>query len=117
LIDIFRKDDPLLLSHLETNDVTMHAAFSPFLLTLFVYQTPLSLAVRLIDIFLIGMTSFLTDVDGEEYIINLIKSLVLCSKKKLFSLENIDLHDFIRKDLIKSCVESEGIKVLLDFNK
>ena len=72
-----QKEDPQLLDHLESEDLSMAAAFSPVFITLFIYCTPLDIATRIFEYFLL---------DGERSLLKFLFRMLYYKREKILSL-------------------------------
>lgn len=57
-----QKEDPVLLNHLEQNDLDITSAFSQIYLTLFIYQIPLEISTRIFEFFILEGENILLKV-------------------------------------------------------
>lgn len=53
LEELMKKFVPAVLQHIQRHDLDLNLCFSQYYLTLVIYNTPLSLAKRILDLFLL----------------------------------------------------------------
>lgn len=70
---------PDVLSHLEENGLQIEGTFSAFFMTLYVYRTPLEIATRLFELFIL---------DGDAALIKCILKCIGLRKRKILKLED-----------------------------
>ena len=70
---------PEVLAHLEENSLQIEGTFSAFFMTLYVYRTPLEIATRLFEVFII---------DGDMALIKCILKSIGLRKRKILKLED-----------------------------
>jgi len=87
---------PNLYNHIETNGVYFEGLFSPMFMTLFMSCAPLSLAVRIFDLFL---------VEGEDIILQCIINILELMQEQIMKFKREAVHLFIKSDMIKECYE------------
>jgi hypothetical protein len=68
---------PRILRHLQDNCLEVTGTFSPLFMTLFVYMTPLDVASRLFDLFLI---------DGEHVLLRVILRMIEINQRKILKM-------------------------------
>lgn len=68
---------PRILRHLQDNFLEVTGTFSPLFMTLFVYMTPLDVASRLFDLFLI---------DGEHVLLRVILRMIEINQRKILKM-------------------------------
>lgn len=79
--------------------------FSPLLQTIFVYQTPESIALHIFDVFLF---------DGDQVIFTLLINMIKMQEEKILQLESKDLLDYMKKEMTKECFSTKSMMILLD---
>lgn len=84
-----KKKVPKVLKHLtHTINLGVAAAFSSIFITLFVYDLPVSQAMRIFEVFML---------DGEHILIKFVVRMIKLKEKKILSMfETADLLKFIR---------------------
>lgn len=70
---------PDVLAHLDENGLQIEGTFSAFFMTLYVYKTPLEIATRLFEVFIL---------DGDAALIKFILKSIGLRKKKILHLED-----------------------------
>jgi hypothetical protein len=78
---------PHVLSHIEEQDLSLEAAFSPIFLTISIYHMPLDLAARIFEVFLI---------EGETFLIRLLMKMVELKQSKIITLTEHELLEYLR---------------------
>jgi hypothetical protein len=73
---------PRILKHLNENYLEIVGTFSPLFMTLFVYMTPLDVASRLFELFLL---------DGENVLLTIILKMIELKQKKIMAMNDLDL--------------------------
>jgi hypothetical protein len=74
----------------------MVTAFSPIFISLGVYQVPLEIATRIFEYFM---------VEGETTFLKIIFNMLHYKRKKILSLKESSLMQYMRTDIIVECVE------------
>ena len=82
LEDRIQNEFPLIKKHLKDNCLEICGTFSPLFMTLFVYMTPLDVATKLFELFLI---------DGELILIKLLLKMIEVKQRKILLLEDTEL--------------------------
>jgi len=85
--------------------VSLVPIFSPLLQTIFVYQTPESIALHIFDVFLF---------DGDQVIFTLLINMIKMQEEKILQLESKDLLDYMKKEMTKECFSTKSMMILLD---
>ena len=93
------------MEHLIENFMEIETTFTPHFMTLFVYLTPLEIATRLFEIFIL---------DGEQSLIKVILRMIDLKKDEIMRREDQELQRYILSDMIQECVEEFSIGHLLD---
>lgn len=75
----------------ESDYLTMESTFTSHIITLFIYDAPPEIAVRIFELFL---------VDGAQVIVDLSASLIECQYGEMMRLDELDLMHYLRKDCI-----------------
>ena len=99
---------PELFCHLEENEVEFLACFSHYLLTFFLYDTPLEIGLRIFDLFLL---------EGERVLAELIIKTLALKEEKILALVSQDLLYFLRKKIVKECFEEFSFNTLFSCKK
>ena len=73
---------PRILKHLNENYLEIVGTFSPLFMTLFVYMTPLDVASRLFELFLL---------DGENVLLTIILKMIELKQKKIMAINDLEL--------------------------
>jgi hypothetical protein len=109
LIDIVEKrlesDYPQVKKHLEENDFTVSAAFSPLFITLYIYQIEHYFAMRIFEMFIL---------DGEDALLRVLFRMLHLKHEKICELREVELIIYLRTDIIEECIREHGIANLLD---
>lgn len=82
----------------------MEASFSSQLIALYTYDTTFEVSTRIFEMFLL---------QGDRVIIDLIASLLDLKWEKLLELEDLDLMNYLRKDLITEALQTKRIEELI----
>ena len=101
-----QKEDPQLFKHLEEEDVSMVAAFSPIFIALYIYQIPLEIAVRIFECFLF---------EGEKALLKVLFKMLAHKRKKIMELKEFELLQYLRTDMVIECIRELKIGQLLDY--
>ena len=84
---------------------TLEACFSSQIITLFIYDNDRAKAFRIFELFLL---------DGEQILIDLIAAMLQIKKQKIVTLEELDLMNFLRKDMVQECFNEIEFGKLLE---
>lgn len=95
---------PRILKHLNENYLEILGTFSPLFMTLFVYMTPLDVASRLFELFLL---------DGEKVLLTIIMKMVELKQRKILSLSDLDLQQYMLCGMVKECTNLYTLEKLL----
>ena len=107
IIDQALKDDyPNVSKHLEEQDFTVGAAFSPLFITLYIYQIEHHYAMRIFEYFIL---------DGEQSLLRVLYRMMDLKGAKICELREMELIQYLRTDLINECIAEYGITGLMDF--
>jgi len=82
----------------------MEAAFSSQIITLFIYDASPLLATRIFEMFL---------VDGAQVIVDVIASMLELAEKELLKLEELDLMNYLRKEIFEHVFNKYPITFVL----
>ena len=96
---------PRILKHLNENYLEILGTFSPLFMTLFVYMTPLETASRLFELFL---------MDGEHVLLTIILRMIELKQRKILSLSDLDLQQYMLCGMVKECTNSFTLENLLE---
>lgn len=80
--------------------------FTPHFMTLFVYLTPIEIATRLFEIFII---------DGENALVRILLRMVELKQTEILRKTDTDLQHYLFSGMVTECVEEFPIGYLLDF--
>lgn len=78
------------------NDVTILMCFGQFLISIFTYDAPLEISVRIMDLFLL---------EGEGVLFNVIFTLVQLKREKILATDGSELYTYLKKEMLKECYE------------
>ena len=84
---------------------TLEACFSSQIITLFIYDNDRDKAFRIFELFLL---------EGEQILMDLIAAMLQIKKKKILTLEELDLMNYLRKDMIHECFNEIELSELLN---
>ncbi len=96
---------PKVLKHLNQNYLEVYGTFSPLFMTLFVYMTPFDSASRLFEMFIL---------DGEMVLIRLLLRMIEVKEKKILTLIDMKLQQYMLSGLVKECTREFTLAKLLD---
>lgn len=88
------KDDPKLLQHLLSQDISLAAAFSPVFITLFVYQVPLPIASKIVECFIL---------DGEIALVKILLRMLYVKRETIMKLQECELLSYLRSGMTSEC--------------
>jgi len=74
-------------------------------MTLYVYLTPIEIATRLFELFIL---------DGEMALVRILLRMIELKQKKIMALEDVELQKYILSGIIVECTEQYSIGALLD---
>ena len=97
---------PRLADHLERENFTVGAAFSPLFITLYIYQIEHQHAMRIFEFFIL---------DGEDSLLRILYRLIDLKADKICELQEMALMSYLRTDLINECISEYGMVYLLDY--
>lgn len=99
----------VLHQHLEDNDFSVGAAFSPLFITLYIYQMEHAASMRIMEFFIL---------DGEQALLKVLYKMIEMKCEKILALEEIELIMYLRTNMINECIaETGGIEALLDYDE
>lgn len=98
---------PEVLEHLENNGLVVEGTFSPHFMTLFVYLTPLEIATRLFEVFIL---------DGDLAIVRLLIRMIDLKQGEIMSRSDVELQRYVLSGMIIECVEEYSVAYLLDYD-
>lgn len=97
------KDYPYLAEHLECNGLTTAAAFSPFFITLYIYQIEHEHAMRIFEYFLF---------DGESALLKVLFNMLDYQEQRICQKTEVELMLFLRTDIITTMIDEQGVSAL-----
>jgi undecaprenyl pyrophosphate phosphatase UppP len=100
-----RNEFPKVYQHLTSNYLEVYGTFSSLFMTLFVYTCPFEQAARLFELFII---------DGEMVLIKLLLRMIEVKEKKILSLQDMELQQYMLMGLAKECTSQFQLAKLLD---
>ena len=86
---------PEVLDHLEENCLEIDATFTPHFMTLFVYLTPIEIATRLIEIFILH---------GDMALVDILYRMMELKQDELLRREDTSLQRYVLSEMIVECV-------------
>jgi hypothetical protein len=87
---------PRVLRHLKQNGLETEGTFSAHLMTLYVYLTPIEIATRLFELFIL---------DGESALLQVLLRMIELKQKKILSLEDCELQKYMQSGMIIECTD------------
>lgn len=93
------------MRHLKANCLEVEGTFSPHFMTLYVYLTPIEIATRLFELFIL---------DGEMALVRILLRMIELKQKKILAKEDVALQKYILSEIIVECTEQYSIGALLD---
>jgi len=97
---------PEVLRHLLNNEMITEGTFAAHFMTLFVYLTPIEIATRLFELFVI---------DGESALVEVLLRMIGLKKAKILSLADGDLIKYMQRGMIIECTEEFPISALFNY--
>ena len=82
----------------------MAASFSSQLITLFIYDNDFGAATKVFELFLL---------DGEKVLLDLLAGMIIHKKQTVLQLDDLDLMNYLRKDMVQECLSGMPIRDLL----
>lgn len=82
----------------------MTASFSSQFITLFIYDNEFSAALKVFELFLL---------DGEKVLVEILAGMVHHKKQVLLGLDDLDLMNYLRKDMVQECLSQMSIREIL----
>jgi hypothetical protein len=73
-------------------------------MTLYVCKTPLEIATRIFEVFLL---------EGDSALIKALLRVIELRKRKILRLEDGDLHKYMKEDIIVECIKKYSISALI----
>jgi hypothetical protein len=95
---------PDVLKHLKYNGLEIEGTFISFFMTLYVYRTPLEIATRIFEIFIL---------DGETALIKALLRVIELRKRKILRLVDEELQKYMLEDIIVECIDRYSISSLI----
>lgn len=77
-----QREFPRVLRHLKDNCLEIEGTFSPHFMTLYVYLTPIEIATRMFEIFLL---------DGDNALIRVLLHMIELKQRKILAKEDAEL--------------------------
>ena len=109
LLDLLRdrmlRHMPEILYHIESQDLSLAAAFSPVFLTLFIYHIPLPVGIRILELFI---------VEGESALIRVLLKMLDLKRDKILILYEHALLNYLRSEIVLECIDDISLDNLLD---
>ena len=99
------EDNPEVLDHLNANCLVVEGTFTPHFMTLFVYMTPIEIATRLFEVFIL---------DGDLAIVRILLRMIDLKQAELLKRQDTELQRYVLKDMIVECVEQYSMAYLLE---
>lgn len=87
---------PKVLKHMKANYMEVEGTFSPHFMTLYVYLTPVEIATRLFEIFLL---------DGESALLRLLLKMIAVKQKQILSMNDMELQHYLLSGMVIECIE------------
>ena len=84
------------MQHLEDNSLVIEGTFSPHFMTLYVYLTPIEIATRLFELFIL---------DGEMALVRILLRMIELKQKKILAKEDVALQKYMLTEMIIECTE------------
>jgi len=84
----------------------VNGTFSPHFMTLYVYLTPIEIATRLFEIFIL---------DGDNALIRVLLHMIELKQKQILAKQDCELQQYILSGMVIECVQQYSISYLLDF--
>ena len=100
-----QREFPRVLRHLKDNYLEIEGTFSPHFMTLYVYLTPLEIATRMFEVFLL---------DGDNALIRILLHMIELKQKKILAKQDAELQRYMLSEMVIECVESHTIGYLLN---
>jgi len=88
------------------NCLEVEGTFSAHFMTLFVYLTPIEIATRLFELFI---------MDGEKALVRVLLRMIDLKQKTIMQYEDVQLQKYMQSGMIIECTEQFSIGALLDF--
>lgn len=105
LEDHFEAKFPKLWDRFQTEDcLTVEAAFTSHVITLFIYDAPFEIATRVFELFL---------VEGPQVIVDICAAMIRETYPMLMEMEELELMSYLRKDIITDVFAKHELKHLL----
>ena len=98
------EEQPEVLEHLRANSLEIDR-ISPIFLTLFVYETPIEIATRLFEVFIL---------DGDMALISILMRMIELKAGDLLDREDMELQNYVLRRMTTECVEEYSVGYLLD---
>lgn len=95
---------PEVHKHFLTEGAEIMICFSQYFITLFMYDTPIPMSMRIMDLFLL---------EGEQVLFNLIIKMLLFKREKVLALNGQYLYTYLRSRLVRECYDEYHLATLL----
>ena len=99
------QENPQVLRHLQENFLEVQGTFTAHFMTLFIYLTPIEIATRLFEVFIL---------DGDLALIRILLRMIDLKHKELLVRRDVELQKYVLSGMIIECVEEYSIAYLLD---
>ena len=99
-----KKHYPDLHRHFKEQDIQLLACFTQYFITLFLYDTPIHIGIKIFDLFLL---------EGERVLFKLLYRMLGIKMNIILNLESQELYIYLRKRLVKECFEEFNLSTLL----
>lgn len=93
-----------IAQHFLRQDIEYTMCFSQCLITIFLYDAPLELSTRIMDMFLF---------EGEQILFTVILKMLQMKRDKILHLKSQDLYMYIRQRMVRECFQEYHIQTLL----
>ena len=100
-----KEDFPHISKHLDEQDFTIGAAFSPLFITLYIYQIEHKYSMRIFEYFIL---------DGDKALMSILWRILQLQGDKICELVEMELIQYLRTDIINDCIEKHGINSLFE---
>ena len=92
-----------LHQHFKEEEVELLVCFTHYFITIFLYDTPTNIGIRIFDMFLL---------EGEKILFDLLYKMLALKRSKILELTSQDLNQYLRKRLVKECFEEYSLTTL-----
>jgi len=98
---------PDLWEHLAKHDLSFLSCFTQYLITVFLYDIPKDISVRVFDLFLL---------EGERVLYDLLLKMLYVKKARIMQLEGQELYLYLRSRMVKEVFEESHLRTLMSFS-